>query len=781
VAEENQEEEIIIIEEEEAAQSDEPESSTSSENEAQDGDEDETSKPASKKKLFIIIGAVVTVLVIGALVFLLTGNEEKEDPYRYIDITEAQTEPREKKAMSVSQLEKMIKRANIMYTQGDKKEALKLYKKIATFNESISYYNLGVSELQQKQYEKAIANFELAIRNKQNLCVSALNAAVASLELDDEKRFKNYINLAQSYLPNEASSPMYSYYYALVNFYQENYLEALSPLQHRSSQEYAVMQNQLSAKINFLFSSYHNAVAELEKEYQDENALSLGLLYANLGDTVLAKKFLSAAIAQGIEPVKSQLALAYVNLKAGQVHESATLIENINDMYPKEIYKHYPIETFLRASLFDVNLAQHNFHDNIIHNPHTIYEILFYFAPYKIFNADKTISYIRKGNANISIDNVTGTSHYLSESASLSKVNLRLSNAIEMALNFNLQKANVELQALAKIYPRHSIVQYDLALSYAQLGDINLAFKHFKKSYNLDAKNYLSGIFTMMSAKLANQENKKFNTIIKENLANEKKDAEYDLYRALIHFKEGNLPATYAWMENEKKQSPFNLAFEVLIAMSMDKVAFAQEYSEKLIQQLPNDIVPHLLYVDAHYSSLEQKMFARKALTHLKRQHFSMDDFYYGPFISQYLYTQYSQITGSLYPLKLNIEDKLAIEKDRPIGVMQALALASIYTQNFEEAYTIYNQLIDQYAQHDAHTLFLAAIAATGAKHPANAIALLELAKRKNTKHSESRYALGLLYLQMQNNEGAVVAFKNIKEENFQSQFFNFRIKKSED
>jgi len=775
VAEETQEEEIIIIEEEEAAKSDEPESSDNSEDEAQDSDESE--KPASKKKLFIIIGAVAAVIIIGAVTFLLMGDEEKEDPYRYIDITEAQREPQEKQKMSVSQLEKMIKRANIMYTQGDKKEALKLYKKIATYNESISYYNLGVSELQQKQYEKAIANFERAIANKQNLCVSAINAAVASLELGDKKRFKNYINLAQSYLPQVASSPMYSYYYALVSFYQENYLEALSPLQHRSSQEYAVMQNQLSAKINVLFSSYHNAVAELEKQYQDDNALSLGLLYANLGDSILAKKYLSAAIAQGIEPVKSQLALAYVNLKAGQVHESATLIENINAMYPQEVYKHYPVETFLKESLFDVNLAQHNFHQNIIHNPYTIYEILFYFAPYKIFNANKTISYIRKGNANISIDNVSGTSHYLNESAALSKVNLRLSNAIQMALSFDLQKANVELQALAKLYPRHSIVQYDLALSYAQLGDTTLAFKHFKKSYNLDAKNYLSGIFTMMSAKLVNQENKKFNTIIKENLANEKKDTEYDLYRALIHFKEGNFPATYAWLENDKKESPFNLVFEILIAMSMDKVAFAQEHSKKLIELLPNEIVPHLLYVDVQYSSLEQKMFARKALTHLKRQNFNMQDFYYGPFITQYLYTQYAQITGSLYPLKLKISDKLAIEKERPIGVMQALALVSIYTQNFEEAYTIYNQLIDQYAQHDAHTLFLAAIAATGAKHPANAIALLELAKRKNPKHSESRYALGLLYLQIQNNEGAVIAFKNIKEENFQSQFFNFRIK----
>ena len=662
----DQEEEIIIIEEEETSDID----TSSNDTKQKKKGLDLSALLSSKKKLFIIIGAVIGLLLISLVLILLLSGNDKKQAQNYIQITDEQTTPLETKKISPSQLEKMIKRANIMYAQGEKNEALKLYKKIANYNESISYYNLGVAELQEKQYEKAIKNFELAIQNRENLCVSALNAAVAALELGDEIRFNSFINLAYTYLPSEASSAMYSYYYALVNFYQENYLETLSPLEHRTSPEYAVMQNQLSAKIHFLFSSYHQAIAQLEKEYQDENALSLGLLYANLGDTVLAKKYLRSAIAQGISPVKSQLALAYVSLKAGQIHDAANLIENITAMYPDEVYKHYPIEAYLKRSLFDVDLAQRNFHQNIIHNPYTIYEILFYFAPYKIFNADKTISYIRKGNANISIDNVSGASQYLHESASLSSVNERLAQAIQLALNFNLQEANKQLKVLVKEYPRHSIVQYDLALSYAQLGDVNLAHKHFKKSHNLDAKNYLSGIFTMMSAKLINQENKKFGLIIKDNLAHEVKNEEYDLYRALIHFKEGNLPATYAWMEGDKKESPFNLAFETLIAMSMNKVDFAQEHSAKLIKQLPNDILPHLLYIDSHYSSLEKKMFARKALTHLKRQKFSMYDFYYGPFITQYLYTQYSQITGSLYPLKLLIRDKLSMEKKQPIGII---------------------------------------------------------------------------------------------------------------
>lgn len=764
-----EQEEIIIIEEEEAAGFD---SSLEDRYETH-----YVSRPSLNKK-YIIIGSALFLIFILAITFLLLSSDSNRPYSKNIEISQTQTEDEEIKKLSPSQLEKMIRRANIMYAQGQKEDALKLYEKIATYSESISYYNLGVAELQDKQYKKSIKSFELAIKNNQNLCVSAINAAVASLELGDTKGFESYINRAHSYLPQEAASPMYSYYYSLINFYQDNYLEALSPLTHRTSDDYARVQNQLHAKINTLFSSYHSAIADLEKDYDDESALSLGLLYANLGDLTLSKKYLRSAIQQGIEPSKSQLALALVNLKAGQVQAAANLLDNVTAMYPEKIYTHYPVETFLKESLFDINLAQHNFHENIIHDQYTIYQILLYFAPFKIFNANQSISYIRKGNANIAIDNISNASQHLSQSASLSNVNSNIAQAIQLALNFHLQEANQRLIKMADIYPRHSIVHYNLALTYAQLGEIAMAQKHFLKSYHLDAKNYLSGVFAMMTAKLISQEDEKFNQILKQDIALEPNTEEMDFIRALVHFKEGNFPATYQWMERVKKDRPLYLVFDTLIAMSMNKKEFAQEYSEKLSVLFPKDILPHLLYIDAHYASLENKEFARKALTYLKRQDFKMNDYYYGPFITKYLYTQYAQITGSLYPLRIKLQEKLNIEQDNPIGVLQSLALVDIYTQNFEEAYTLYNELIDTHKQQDSHTLFLAAIAATGAKHPANAIALLELAKRKNPNHNESRYALGLLYLQTQNNEGAVISFKYMNESDFQSQFFNFRITK---
>lgn len=760
-----QEEEIIIIEEEEAAGF-----------ETFHNDDLEENITPTSNKTYILMGAIFGFVFLILIIFLLMDTQEPRPYEKEILLDEEQTTQEDQHRYTPSQLEQMIQRANILYTHDNKDAALKLYQKIATYSESISYYNLGVAQLQNKQYQKAIENFDKAIANNQHLCVSAINAAVASLELGNKEQFQDYMNKAHAYLPQEASSPMYSYYYALINFYQENYLEALSPLKYRTSEDYAKIQDQLHAKINLLFSSYHQSISDLEKASPDDSALSLGLLYANLGDLTLAKKYLRMAIQQGLSPVKSQLALGYVNLKAGQVQDASKLLENITTMYPQDVYKHYPIETYLKESLFDINLAQKNFHDNIIHNPSSIYQILFYFAPYKIFNANQTISYIRKGNANVSIDNITGASQYLSQSASLSNVNAILAESIQDALHFRLYEANTNLQDIAKQYPRHSIIQYNLALTYAQLGKISLAHKHFIKSYHLDAKNYLSGIFSIMTSKLLNKNHEKLAQILKDNLSLEPKNDEFNLYRTLLHYKEGNLVATYQWMDSNKKEKPFNLVLDTLIAMSLGRDAQAQEFSNKLIKLLPNDILPHLLYIDTHFSELEQKMFAREAIRHLKRQNFSMNDYYYGPFISKYLYTQYAQFTGSLRPLQEQLKQKMNLEKEQHIGVMQALALVNLYVQEFEESYTIYNELIDTHKQQDSHTLFLAAIASTGASHPANAIALLELARRKNPEHKESRYALGLLYLQTQNNKGAIISFKNMGELDFQSQYFNFRI-----
>ena len=53
------------------------------------------------------------------------------------------------------------------------------------------------------------------------------------------------------------------------------------------------------------------------------------------------------------------------------------------------------------------------------------------------------------------------------------------------------------------------------------MGNMPNAHKHFLRSYNLDAKNYLSAIYTIMTSQLINKENKKFLSIIKDSLSDE--------------------------------------------------------------------------------------------------------------------------------------------------------------------------------------------------------------------------------------------------------------------
>ena len=132
------------------------------------------------------------------------------------------------------------------------------------------------------------------------------------------------------------------------------------------------------------------------------------------------------------------------------------------------------------------------------------------------------------------------------------------------------------------------------------------------------------------------------------------------------------------------------------------------------------------------------------------------------------------QISGLLFYERDKLKNQL---KSAPsnINLLQTLAYLDIFTNNFEESYQIYNRLIDEFKIDDSNTLFYAAISAIGAKHPQNAIALLELSKLTNPNSYESRVALGLLYQEIGNIEAALIQYGLIKDI-FKSEFFDFLI-----
>jgi tetratricopeptide (TPR) repeat protein len=417
-------EDIIIIEDSDAA-------STESANEVIEDNISRQDSDLQKKKLLIFGAAGIILLLIITITTVLILTSSDSELKVSMESIEEKLEENITKSIEPSKIESMIVKANYLYSSGSKKEALSIYEKIAQYSEAISHYNLGVAQLKNKQYKTALETFKKAIVNDEKRCVSSINAAVCSLHLNDKESFRYYIDLAYAYLSYETNSPLYSYYYALINYYDKNYLEAISALKHPTSDEYKEVQKHLSAKINALFGNNYSAIESMEKNFNKDDSFSIALLYARIGDLTLAKEHLAEAILKNIEPLKAQLALGLINLKSGRVAAGAEDIKNVTDMFPEDVYKHYPIKVTLKESLFNSLKAQNQYRNQLLSNKFLNYQKIFYFSPYKIFNADQTISYIRKGNANIFIDNIDSAKAYLKKSASSSNVNQGIIKAIK--------------------------------------------------------------------------------------------------------------------------------------------------------------------------------------------------------------------------------------------------------------------------------------------------------------------------------------------------------------
>jgi len=760
------EEDIVIIEEDDVAEFDDSASDAIS---IEYDDE-------SKKKKLIIFGGVAIALILIILILIIVLKPSDKNDVIFTKIIEEKLQENKQKTIEPSKLENMIAKANYLYSNGSKDEALYLYEKIALYSEAISQYNLGVAQLKDKQYKAAQDTFQKAINNHEKRCVSAINAAVCSLNIKDEESFDYYIDLAYAYLPNELKSPLYSYYYTLINYYNQNYLEALSSLKNSTSNEYPETQKHLSAKINALFDNNYDAIESMEKKVSNEDVFSLALLYARVGDITLAQQYLEDAILKNIEPVKAQLALGFIKLKAGLISQGANEIQNVTDMFPDEVYKYYPIKVSLKESLFDQKKAQAVYRKKVQTSRLLNYQKIFYFSPYKIFNANQTISYIRKGTANIYIDNIASAKNYLIKSSSSSNVNQGIAKAIKKALAFQTRESNLELQKLIKIQPKHSILHYNLALTYAQMGNMIDAHTHFVRSYHLDAKNYLSGLYAVMTSQLINKENSKLKSILKDSIAEEKPSEEKELYTTLLNISQNNIISSVDWLDNNYKSRPLYLIMDIIISTNLKRFDYAKRSSEKLTAMLCNDILPHMIYIDSHFSELNDEKYAKEVFKYLKYKKFHFKDLYYGPYITRYTYIQQNLIMGRLFFLRQQLKGVIDSSSKQIIDLTSTLALASLYDRAYEESYTLYNQLIDELKIRDAFTLFLGAAASIAANHHENAIALLELSKMKDGTFAESRYALGLLYLQIQNNEGATIQLAKIVNNSFISEYFNFDI-----
>ncbi len=782
------EEEVVILEDDDEKIEDneeildlESDEDDKKEEENKPASSDEKKQGVNKKLLIVIIALLVLLMVVVIIIIILIKDKEapKAKEINTHKIVQKLIKKEEQKSpFSPSKIDNMIKKANVLYEKGKKQEALKIYQQIATYNEGLSFYNIGVAKMREKNYQGALEYFKKAIQNGEQKCKSAINAAVSSLHLKNEKLFKYYIDLAYTYLPYDTNSPLYSYQMGLINYYKDFYYEALSAYSHPNSKFYIDEQNYLSSKIMAFIGNDKGAINKLLKTTANEDNLPLGLLYARIGEYAIAKKHLTKALAFTNEPIKVKLALALVENKLGNLTESAKLLKETLLLNEKKAVEIYPIKTELKKSLFDITIAQRDFEKELFFNDENTYAMIFYFAPYKVFNAKQSIKYIRKGSMNIFINELGPALNYLKTSSTISKVNISIAKAIKKALNDHIYQANSMFKSLLKDYPKHAILHYNLALSYAQIGNYTKAYKHFSTSYHLDNRNYLAGDFAIMCGKIIGKDITKLIEDVKSSINSDKNLKESNLYISLIHLSENNQFSLSRWIETEKKENPLNLILDIVISQKISNNSLYRKKSMQLQALLPKDMLSNIIYFNMKYSQKSIKEYAKYFQIEFKNKPLDFKSFYYGPHIIKSQYTKLLQISGLIYKQREELKKTVHLEKNDIIGILHTLAYVDIYTNDFEESYTIYNQLIDEYNQKDTKTLFLAAVASIGAKHVENAIALLELSKLTDPENKESRYALGLLYQEVFNFKGAGIQYNKIGNKGFNSKYFSFTIDK---
>ncbi|PAF41358.1 hypothetical protein BKH45_07520 [Helicobacter sp. 11S03491-1] len=754
----------------------------------------------NKKIFFLILGVFgALILIIAVLIIFLMfskGNKIKTNSVSLPPQNKIYKQP-EPEILPIPKLEtkmpqiddksldNLIKKANILYNGGDKIEALNIFNNIATFSQSIASHNFGVIKLKEKSYQQAINSFDNAIKTGENISASAIDAMISAYYLNENNLYWHYLKLANDHISDLAHEPFYSYLYALIQYYDGYYFESLSPLLNPNSESFMHQNHRLASKIFLIFNDDYNALTSLQEIATPKDYQALGLLYARVGEYTKAKSYLYKYF-NTHKDLQTLLALEIIDLKLGNFASAGSTLDSIssnkNDKHQDPIklaMQTYPIKVVLNRSLFDVNLAQEEFWNRSFEIQEKIpYKIIFYYAPFRVFNAEEALKTIREGGIYSDIKNIEEAKNVLIRGGTISSINKNIAKALVELNKNNIRDALHYLLLSAKSNPDHAVLHYDLGLVYAQMGDFQNAYTHFLRAYHLNNYDIVSGLFAIMAANFVYQDTSRISHQISQDFENVpfKSIAQKKFLSSFIGYLNNNIDDGLDWIKQAKHKLPIYYALKAAYGIrSKNKNALLNAFSY-LKSIYPKDIVSNILYELAHNYDTNLKQVALRLHNLFLSDKLDLSSVYYGPTFTRELYVYIGFITGSLEKQEKTLEEKLIAQTNNPNGILQTMALINIYQHKFEKAYTLYNTLIEDLKEDDAQTKFLAAVAAIGANHPENAVLLLQLSKMDAPSNYETHYVLGLLYQEAGNFKAASSHYNYISMANFKSEFFDFII-----
>lgn len=735
--------------------------------------------------LYIFFGILIVISLIIALFFILDKQEPLSRIYepKAIQTLDSKSDFTKMRPIDGKELQSLMQKAYLLYNSGQISDALGIYSNIAIYSQSFANFNLGVAKMNENQYKASNEAFNNTIGSGDNVSAAAINAAVNSYNLKDLKLYDYYVNLAKGTMIDWYKMPLYSYLYSLVNYYSQNYFNMLSSLKNPNPNFYKDDNAKLLSKIYLLFNDDYNALKTLIDNPNIADGYTLGLLYARMGEYDLAYNQIDSYLSVNGEDSQALMAGALIELKRSNFTQVSRIYEMLlTKQTQDELQNIYPIKIKLQDSLFDVNKVQENLWNKNSNQTMTMYyKILFYFAPFRVFDIDNALSIIREGGLELKMNNIQEAGNILLSGAMLSSINADITKGLKEILTNNINNALNIMKEASIRYPNHQVLQYNLGLIYAQLNDFENAKKHFLKSFHLDNNDVLSGIFYLMCAKLTNSDSSRILNDITNNFESINFDDQLEgaFLHSLFGFINGNIYDDLLWFNSNNprtSKTPIMYALRALYSVnSRDKNIIANTFLD-LQKQTNNDMVAMILYRIARHYNENIKLFSLTLFEFFKNDLKNLDLVYTGPSFARQVYIYMAFLVGANSYVDTLLTNKLLDSQDKDIGILQALALNSIYLGEFEKAFVYYNALIDDYKLQTSENYFLASVAAIGAKHYDNAVALIQLSRLKSDSNLESRYALGLLHQSMGNFKFASMQFIQIGDIKFKSDFFDFEI-----
>lgn len=781
-------------------------------------------KELFKNKIILYATIAVAVLLLILIVVIIIALN-KEEPLAPIYSTQPLPEQRAVREgtkmpkIEGSELQNLIQKAALLYSSGHIVEALDVYNNISLFSQSFASFNLGVAKMKEpnisdKNLKDALSAFDGTISSGENIAAAAINAAQISYRLGDFGKYDYYVNLAKGTMIEWSGKPLYSYLYTLANFYSANYFNALSSLNNPSSDAYPTQSALLASKIYLNFGDEYNALKKLLDITDMDNRFTIGLIYARMGEFDLAYQYISNFVRDLDSPnsamaLQTNMALALVELKRSHFTQSAEIYNALmKNNEAKDLVKFYPIKIKLKDSLFDINIAQKSFwnrSDNAQLTNLWHYKIIFYFAPFRVFDAKNAIALINDGGLHLRMNNLEEAESSLASGVMLSKINQNITQGLKEILRYNINEALNIMRDATKKYPNHQVLQYNLGLIYAQLNDFENARRHFLRAYHLDSNDLLSGIFALMSSQLVQKDGSRILNDITQSLEEIRFDSpmQEGFYRSLLGFANGNLTDDMQWFHSNEeatlseiqaqqtqimaqkaqiqaqnpRATPLMFALNALYALgTRDKNIIEGAFNE-LVVASNNDIVAMILAKISSHFNENIKAFSLNLFDFFKNDLRNLELVYTGPSLARQIYIYMAFLVGANSYVDEILNDRLLNNNGDDIsGILQALALNAIYLLDFERAFAYYNELIDTYKVQSSEIYFYATVAAIGAGNYDNAVALIQLSRMDNGTNFEARYALGLLHQAMGNLNLASMQFGAITKAGFKSDFFDFEI-----